>query len=632
MCGIVGALGIKSSIEELTETLKHRGPDDAGFFKDSHIGLGHRRLAIQDLSPNGHQPMFTADGRHCIVFNGEIYNHHEIRAKFAHKHNFKSTSDTETVLYGFVEFGIELLNMLNGIFAFAIYNTVTGDLIVVRDQFGVKPLYYYHEGAAFVFASELKTILKAPEVGRSIDFEALMNYINFLWSPGEKTPLQKVKKLLPGHFIRTNVNTPQKIDIVKYYNIPFDGKYSSKNEQELIDELDVLLYKAVKRQLLSDVPVGFFLSGGLDSSAVVAMARKIMPDKRLSCYTIDTGEGQSSDGFASDLHYAKIVAAHLDADLHIVKADVDIVSEFDKMIFHLDEPQADAAPLNVLNICREARKNGDIVLLGGTAGDDLFSGYRRHQALAFEKYFRFVPSFATSFAKAATNLMDVRTPLVRRLRKLLKDLDQPRLLRMAGYFSWLPLSINKNLFAKVVREKVESYNPSQYLIDSLKEIPAEKNTLNQMLYWEMKYFLCDHNLNYTDKLSMAVGIEVRVPFLDKDLVEFSTRIPPHLKMKGKNTKYLLKKVMERYLPHEVIYRPKAGFGAPVREWISSDLSPMIDSYLSEKSVTERGIFDYSNIKKLIEENKEGKIDASYPIWCLLAIESWFRQFSDKSHA
>jgi asparagine synthase (glutamine-hydrolysing) len=249
-----------------------------------------------------------------------------------------------------------------------------------------------------------------------------------------------------------------------------------------------------------------------------------------------------------------------------------------------------------------------------------------------EKYFKFIPSFATSLAQAATKLFNIKRPSVRRISKLLRDMNMPKVQRMAGYFSWLPLSINKNLFAPAIRKKLLSYDPSQYLINSLKNIPGEKSELNQMLYWEMKYFLCDHNLNYTDKLSMATGVEVRVPFLDKDLVEFSTRIPPNLKLKGKTTKYLLKKVMERYLPHEVIYRPKTGFGAPVREWITDGLSPVIESYLSEKSISVRGIFDYNNIKKLIKENKDGKIDASYPIWCLLAIESWMRQFADESHA
>lgn len=632
MCGIVGAIGTEKNIAELTNTMSHRGPDDFGSYQDDYLGLGHRRLSIQDLSPNGHQPMFTEDGRYCIVFNGEIYNHREVRAKFEHKYHFRSTGDTETVLYGLVEFGTALLDILNGIFAFAFYDTISGDLLVVRDQFGVKPLYYYHNEGVFLFASEMKAILKAPEAERSIDYEALVNYINFLWSPGEKTPFIKVKKLLPGHFISLNVKSPEKLSTSRYYEIPLNGIYSEKSEEDLIEELDQLLYKAVKRQLLSDVPVGFFLSGGLDSSAIVAMARKIMPEKRLSCYTIDTGEGESSDGFSSDLHYAKLVAKHLDTELHVVKADIDIIGDFDKMIYHLDEPQADAAPLNVLNICREARKNGDIVLLGGTAGDDLFSGYRRHQALYLEKYFRFIPPFATYLAKAATKPLDVKRPLVRRISKLLRDIDKPKLHRMAGYFSWLPLSVNRNLFAASIRDKIEKFDPAQYLIDSLGNIPHEKSELNQMLYWEMKYFLCDHNLNYTDKLSMAEGIEVRVPFLDKDLVEFSTKIPPHMKMRGKTTKYLLKKVMERYLPHEVIYRPKAGFGAPVREWVTDGFSPIIDSYLSEVSVAKRGIFDHENLKKLTTENKEGKIDASYPIWCILAIESWMRQFSDESHA
>lgn len=642
MCGIVGIVSsnytINTTNELIVETIKtieHRGPDDFGLFQDNFIALGHRRLSIQDLSENGHQPMFTDDKRFCIIFNGEIYNHWELREPIKYKYPFKSLSDTETILYGYIEYGEEIFNKLNGIFALAIYDTLKHEIIIVRDQFGVKPLYFYHNENTFAFASEIKAFECIPDFNRAINYEALVSYLHFLYSPAQATPFLYVKKLLGGYYLKLNaklfletVNIQPQFH--KYYDIPFNGQYSSKTEEELINELDDKLFEAVKRQLLSDVPVGFFLSGGLDSSAIVAMAKRINPDKKLKCYTIDSGDSKS-EGFSNDLDYAKLVAKHLDVDLEIVDGKVEILRDFDKMIYHLDEPQADIAPLHVLNICTKARQQGYTVLLGGTAGDDLFSGYRRHQALNYEKYFDKVPLFGRKLLKAFSNNLNNNNATKRRLKKVLNDIEKNKIERIAGYYAWIDLAKNKSIFSDEVKIYIESYNPSKLLIESLSNIPSELSSLNQMLYWEMKYFLTDHNLNYTDKLSMAVGVEVRVPFLDKELVEFSTRIPPELKMKGKTTKYLLKKMMERYLPKEVIYRPKSGFGAPVREWILNDLKSIIDTNFNDENLKQIGIFDKNEIQKLVKENQEGKIDVSYTILALLSITSWFKQFATRTN-
>ena len=428
-----------------------------------------------------------------------------------------------------------------------------------------------------------------------------------------------------------SLDAASKFEITKYYDIPLNkNHYSKATEKELVDELETRLLKAVERQLLADVPVGFFLSGGIDSSAIVAMARKLMPDKSIKCYTIDTGEHENGgDGFVSDLPYAVRVAKILNVDLEIVAGKPEIVQDFDKMIWHLDEPQADPAPLNVLNICKKAREEGTVVLLGGSAGDDLFSGYRRHQAIYYyERYMRYIPSFLHPILRTFANTLNSNKPFQRRIKKILSGINADFTEEMYNFFTWLPLSTIRSLFSEKTQSLITDYDPKSIFMDALKNIPNQTSRLNQMLYWEMKYFLTDHNLNYTDKLSMATGVEVRVPFLDTELVEFSTKIPPHLKMKGVTTKYLLKKMMERYLPNDIVYRSKAGFGAPVRQWILHDLEPTIDKYLSQKSVEKRGLFDYTQVQKLITDNKSGDIDASYSIWSLLAIESWCRQFVD----
>jgi asparagine synthase (glutamine-hydrolysing) len=628
MCGIAGVVYLsntKVSINGLTNAISHRGPDGNGVFIADNIALGHRRLSIVDLSENGSQPMYSDDSRYVLVYNGEIYNHEELRKTLSKSH-FNSSSDTETLLYGLIEFGTDFIKNLNGIFAFAFFDTFTNKLILVRDHFGTKPLYYYQDDDVLLFGSEIKSLITYENLDKTINQEALFNYIHLLWSPFERTPFEKVKKLRAGYFISLSVENPKDTwQETKYYDIPFDGHYDSLSEEDCIIILENKLLKAVERQLMSDVPVAFFLSGGIDSSLVVAMAKKLNPTQKIRCYTINTGNKETSnDGFSDDLHYARRVAKIFECELVEVNADVNIMEDFDEMIYHLDEPQGDIAPLSVKNICKQAQNDGYKVLLGGSAGDDVFSGYRRHQAIRLNKYFRFIPTFVVRGLKKILSKLEVSNPTLRRLVKFLSEADKQAIEQNFSYFRWLSYERTKNLF----KNKSFSYDPLLDFKELLGNIPNETNELNQMLYWELKTFLPDHNLNYTDKMSMAVGVEVRVPFLDTELVEFSTKIPPQLKMKGVNTKYLLKKISEKYLPKDIIYRPKAGFGGPLRQWINTDLKSKIEDYLSEETIKKRGIFDYIEIQKLIEDNRLNKIDASYSILSLLAIESWYRQFVD----
>lgn len=630
MCGIFGYVGKnlqEIDSEKIIKVLKHRGPDDDGIYQNEDVLLIHLRLSILDLSSNGHQPMVTEDGGFIICFNGEIYNHMELRQELIATHDvkFKSDSDTETLLLGYKYWGKGLLNKLNGIFSFIIYNKHNNKLFVARDHFGVKPLYIYQNDNAIAFSSELKAFEDLPDFNAEINKVSFINYLSFLWSPGKTTPFKNVNKILPGHYIEVDCKTGHS-KVEQYYELPFSGEYSKKSENELIDLLDLKLQKAVQRQLLSDVPVSFFLSGGLDSSLLVAIARKHFIKDKITAYTIDTTSLASKEGFANDLTYAKQVAKALDIDLKIVTAEAEIVRDFDEMIYHLDEPQADAAPLNVLNICKQASKDGFKVMIGGTAGDDVFSGYRRHKALAIEKYLRFIPMVVKKLIKKSVYKLNADKPFLRRIRKILGEIDLPVYERIANYYSWIPLNELKLLF----KDRIEPQNyPSTYLINLLNEIPKEQSLLNQMLFWELKTFLVDHNLNYTDKMSMAAGVEVRVPFLDIELVEFACTIPPEFKLKSGQTKYILKKVAERYLPKDVIYRPKAGFGAPVRSWITNDLELRIQSSLSEDSINKRGIFNYKAVQKLLDDNRSGKIDASYVIFGLLAIEAWFKLNVDR---
>ena len=626
MCGILGYFGGNSHAfkhKTSLDLINHRGPD----FKDEIIGetyyLGHTRLSILDLSNNGNQPMISKDGNFVIIFNGEIYNHLDLREKYLNDIDFISTCDTETLLYGLIKKGTEFINKLNGIFSFSFYNIKTKEFIIVRDHFGVKPLYYCYNNNEIFFSSEAKALMSYLSK-MSVNKSALKNYLNFLWSPGELTTVNEIKKLLPGHLIKGNSKDLKSFKIEQYYKIPFnDNDILNESEDYFIDALEDKLVNAVKRQMLADVPVGFFLSGGLDSSLIVAIARKLYPEKKIECYTINSPD-VSKEGFTEDLFYAKRVSEFLNVNLTIVDANADILDYFDKIVYHLDEPQADPAPINVYNICNEAKKHGIKVMLGGTAGDDLFSGYRRHQALRLEKVLVSLPLFLRKFLKKTVSGLNKQNPKYRRLSKVLRNVDQSKSERMLGYFDWLDAKSLNGLFLKE-----NNFDHHSFFKKLTKSLPKKTSDLNKMLFWELNTFLVDHNLNYTDKLSMATGVEVRVPFLDKELVEFSTKIPVNLKLKGNETKYILKKVAEKYLPKEIIYRPKTGFGAPVREWILNDMSSMINTYLSKEVIEKRKIFNYNKVQELIENNKQAKIDASYTIWSLLAIESWMQQFYNK---
>lgn len=373
MCGILASLNFNSTISsKALDLMKHRGPDARGIFEHKNLTLGHLRLSIQDLSEGANQPMFSYDERYVIVFNGEIYNHWNIRESELKNYEFKTTSDTETILALFIKYREKSVHYLNGIFAFVILDKHENTIFVARDHFGVKPLYFHLSDKLFICASELKALLPY-QLEHDLDLESIQAYMTFMWCPGEGTPFKAIKKLLAGSYMLIDLKDLSKTKTERYYTLTYPKKVlDDKPFEQWIDILEDKLTKAVERQLLSDAPIGFFLSGGLDSSLLVAIAKKLNPEKKLKCYTIDSGE--SKDGFASDLFYAREIAAYLDVELVEIKVDSSIVSKFDDIIWYLDEPESDPAPFNAYEIAKAARKDGIKVLIGGTAGDDIFSG------------------------------------------------------------------------------------------------------------------------------------------------------------------------------------------------------------------------------------------------------------------
>ncbi len=629
MCGLAGFSGAFSEerLREAGRLLAHRGPDDSGVYLNDHgIGLVHRRLSIIDLSPLGAQPMASSDGAIVIVFNGEIYNFRELRDDLSRRGvAFRGHSDTEVLLQLYMAEGEAMLPRLNGIFAFALWDGRDQSLLIARDGLGVKPLYYAVTDRGFAFASEIKSLVRlVPEV-RELDPLALHRYLTFLWCPGAGTPLRAVRKVLPGDALRVRGGVIERC--WSWYQLPFFRPNGAPlDEAEAVSGTVDHLRRAVHRQLVADVPVGAFLSGGLDSSAIVAFAREQVSEIR--CFTIES-VGDQDSGFTDDLPYARRVAKHLGVPLEIVTVDAGaMVDDLERMIWQMDEPLADPAPLNVLYISQLARRHGMKVLLSGAGGDDLFSGYRRHVALHYEPYWRWLPHTVRVGLDRVTRGLDQRHAIVRRLGKLFNGAGLEGDTLLTNYFRWIRESELQALYTPEFRMGASAEAVDQPMSALLRGLPAGTGSLTRMLVLEQRFFLPDHNLTYTDKMSMAAGVEVRVPFLDLDMIDFAARIPERLKQRGTVGKWILKKAMEPFLPADVIYRPKTGFGAPLRRWIRGELRPLLADLLSPDSLARRGMFDPSAVRRLIQRNERGQVDVAYTLLSLMSIEIWCRQFID----
>lgn len=657
MCGIVGFQGDYTFelLASMTQAVAHRGPDGSGAViipADGQLptGLGHRRLAIIDLSSAGLQPMTVAPDTGggmqrglTLVYNGEIYNYRELRDELLSAgHEFSSGTDSEVLLHLYERDGLRMLERLNGIFAFAIHDArlagrpegvAPGTLFLARDPLGVKPLYYARTPRGFLFASEMKALLCEPSLPREIDPAALHYMLAYLWTPAPQTMLAAVRKVEPGAALLVHGGIVQRY--WSYYDLPYTGHVRPGDERLLAVELAERVRTAVGRQMMSDVPVGAFLSGGLDSSAVVAMMRHASPQRPITCFTVGFRERSAGDGMGADLPYARRVAQHLAVDLDEVIIEATVINRLAQMVELLDEPQADPAPINALMIAEAARSRGIPVLLSGAGGDDLFGGYRRHWALSFERRWGWLPQFvrggvqSLAAAAASGTMRGQSNVLLRRAAKMFAYAGDDPERRLVSYFWWSTESVRRALYSPEFSLRVQAVDTAAPLLESLKRIPAERDPLQRMLYLETRHFLADHNLNYTDRAGMAAGVEVRVPLLDLELVRFAAQIPAALKQRGLVGKAIFKRAMEPYLPRDVIYRPKLGFGAPLRRWLRSELRATVDDTLGPDVVRRRGLFDPQAVQRLIAADRSGHIDGGYTIFALMCFELWCRSFLDR---
>ncbi len=650
MCGIAG-YSLSDNEKHLIDMnncikcLKHRGPDSSSMYRNysRKVGLVHTRLSIIDTSNNGDQPIGVKKYKAAMVFNGEIYNFKNLKkylSKIYKKDNFEndwiSESDTE-VLQRFyldsIRSGISIsktLNKLNGIFSFALYDIETEELHLVRDALGVKPLYYFSNEENFLFSSEIKSLIKInPDIFKlkkdfsNYDYDSINRYLTYLWNPGNGTPTKLIKKLGPGEYMR--IKYGKILEHKRWYKLPLKKNIiNDDSAKEIKSMLRIKISEAVRRQLIADVPVGAFLSGGLDSSCIVNFAKKY--NNQIETFTIKVDDNKEN----LDYKYAKEVAKHLNVKLNVVEVkSADFIENIENFVYQLDEPLADPAAINVKFISSLAKKKGIKVLLSGTGGDDIFTGYRRHAAINYHNIFNYIPKYYLKKLEGFSNLLPTQVEIFRRFNKFFNSIYLSGNERLVSYFEWNSSIQLNQIYSDEFKKKLSRNQSNKIMLDFLNDFPEGINEINKMLSLEQRFFLADHNLIYNDKMSMENSIEVRVPFLDLDLIKYVSKIPYKYKQKGLCGKWILKKVMEPYLPKKIIYRKKIGFGLPIRSWLRNELKDWTLSILNKQTINERGLFNADKVHELIKMNNLGKIDGSYLILSLICMELWFKKFYDQ---
>jgi len=644
MCGICGKIScgsepIKESlINSMCSSFAYRGPDDRGSYTNAgelgngdqvHLGLGHQRLSIIDLSAAGHQPMPNEDGTLWVTFNGEIYNFRKIRAELKKKgHIFRSDTDTEVLIHLYEEDGMEAIKKINGMFSFAIWDNEQNRLWVGRDRLGIKPLVYFWDGNHFIFASEIKALLADPNIPKEIDDEALFLYLTFNYVPAPYTIFKGIKKLEPGHYL---VMENGNLRITKYWDAPRENdperKILSFRDQEKLYKQDLydLLDQSVQARMIADVPLGAFLSGGIDSSIIVALMSR-HADKPVKTFSV----GYKDDKIYDETVYAREVAKLYNTEHHEFKLSYkDMLEVLPNIISSFDEPFADSSAIPTYIVSKETRKHVTVAL-SGDGGDELFAGYRSYLAEYWFTKYTMVPGFLKEglLEKLIYALPDSRDTkgleYIRRLKKFIKGTK--------GSFPERVLAL-KEVFPKDIRQKIlfETPNNKSSNDRALKWVERLLNyyqgdSLNSILYSDLKDSLPGDMLTKVDWMSMKNSLEVRVPFLDHRLVELAFQMPGFLKLKNGKTKYILKETFKDLLPPSIYRRPKAGFEVPISRWLKNELKFLLDQYLAENKIQKQGIFDPLIIKQLVGQHLSGKTDTSWMLWNLIVFQSWYENY------
>jgi asparagine synthase (glutamine-hydrolysing) len=647
MCGIAGIIDVQAetNIGAMLRTMEHRGRDDEGIWTSTPINqsaqqvcLGHRRLAIIDTSSAGHQPMVSSDGRYVITFNGEIYNFLELRSQLESKgHVFRTDTDTEVLLEAFGEWGADCVGRLNGMFAFAVWDNKERALTLARDHVGIKPLYYSvlparsGQPPGFIFASEIKAILATGLLDSEINLEGLNQYLTFLWTPDPDTLFRGINKLPPAHLLTFKAGA---IETREWWDVSFDqideGRSESWWQNRILETLD----RVVNMEMVSDVPLGAFLSGGIDSSGIVAMMQRHSNGRGIGTYTIGIkAEDLHYDIIPDDLRWARRVNETLKTTNREILLEPNAAELLPKLVYHLDEPIADPAVLTSYLVSVAARETLT-VLLSGVGGDEVFAGYPRLLAMKLAGALGSVPMVLRRplLRWVANSVPGGRpgklTAPLRNLKKFSRSAALEFEDRYLGFGTYFTDASKSTLFTQEIREATRGMDAyKQHRRYFARQSNAD--ALNQLLYVDLKTFLPCLNLAYTDKTSMAANLEVRVPFLNREMIETAARMPVHLKLKGLQRKYILKRALEQLLPRDAVWRKKAGFGAPIRSWLRGSLRPLVEDLLSEETVKRRGLFRPAEVRRIVDANLSGQEDLNLQVFQLLILELWQRQFMDR---
>ncbi len=635
MCGICGMWEYGASggtvdlslVESMRDEMRHRGPDDEGasLLDGGRLGLGFRRLSIIDLSPAGNQPMRGCASRQVwIVFNGEIYNHGELRQGLEQRgHQYASRTDTETILHLYEERGLDFVNDIEGDFGIALWDAEREQLILVRDRIGVKPLYFYHQDGRFIFASEIKAILRHPAVLREMDEESLYHYLTFLTTPAPRTLFRNIQKLPAGHMLV--VKRDGATELKQYWDALPNTAPDNRSEVEHQAEILRLLRDSIRKRMMSDVPFGVFLSGGVDSSANVALMSELM-SQPVRTYTV----GFEDSDELNELESARTVAKRFSTDHHeVIIGQQDMRKFLPELVFHQDEPLADPVCVPLYYVSKLARETGTIVVQVGEGADEIFAGYDW-----FRKYVRINELFWQQAEKLPLSLRHslaaMAKPLMEASFNKRTAIELTRRLGAGEPLFWggaivFDEDFKRRLLSREVSAKLDglsSFDAVRNHVDHVARVRADSDFAARMSYLELKLRLPELLLMRVDKITMATSVEARVPFLDHNLVEYAMALPVDLKIKGASGKHILKRALENVLPADLLYRPKRGFGAPIREWFRGASAAELGGLIMSSSIRKRELFDYAFVSRLLDEHRRGARDWSFHLWALLNLSLW----------
>ncbi len=630
MCGICGFnWEDKELIKRMAQVLNHRGPDKGGIYTDEKVSLGHRRLSIIDLSEDGNQPMYNEDGTKLIIYNGEIYNYLDLKKELVSKgHHFSSNTDTEVILHGYEEWGETIVQKLNGMFAFCIYDLNQRSLFLARDRLGIKPLYYYGLGSHFIFASEIKAILLAHEVPREVNLFAAKQYLNLRYIPGEETLFSGIKKLLPGNCLTIKDN---KITIKQFWDVPIP-EIKNKNLKNARKNVGELLADSINKRLVADVPVGVYLSGGLDSAAITALAAQIKGEEPVKTFSVGFDYNDQVD----ELNKAKLVADHFQTDHQEIVIQESVAQLLPKLIWHLDMPHGDPVIIPQFKLSELASQKVKVVL-SGEGADELFAGYVQYKTFLQAQKTKIIPGFIKSNAaklspvRVLDNFFDYPSSIGEKGKEKIVDFFNNLNENEKAYQDLISIMSKKDkslLFTQKIKNPSFDWKLNPPTENSFPFQTQRQPLLNQLLYYDTKRWLPNYVLFINDRMTMANSIEGRVPFLDHRLVEYSTTLPTKFKL-GNQNKLILRKAMKNVLPNPQV--KKHAFLMPLDKWYKEELKDLAERLFSHSEVKRRGYFNYYYLKRIWENYNKSKLIYGKQLFTLINFELWHRMFIDEEN-